>query len=109
MAAKLRTGPLPDREPGRHQAPPPVGRVPPFVLIRQLDGDVLLSPFPRDGLSAEAAILVKAVAVRLARDLPAGVFWVDAQDGRATPATIAVPQLKRRLLDNASFNVRSAA
>ena len=84
MAKGLRTGPLPDREPGRHQAPPPAERVPPFVLLRQVDGDVLIAPFPRDGLSAEAAVLVKTVAQALPRDLPAGCFWVDPRDGRAT-------------------------
>jgi hypothetical protein len=42
----------------RHQAPVPAERVPPFVLLRQVDGDVLIAPFPRDGLSSEAAVLV---------------------------------------------------
>jgi hypothetical protein len=105
----MRTGPLPDRQPLRHQAPAPAERIPPFVLLRQIDGDILIAPFPRDALSPEAAVLVKAVAQNLKRDLPAGCFWVDPRDGRATPAAIAVPQLRRRMLDCASFNVRSAA
>jgi hypothetical protein len=87
--------------------PAPPSRVPPFVLMRQLDGDLLITPFPRDRLSPEAAVLVKTVALRLARHLPAGCFWVDTQDGRVTPPTIAIPQLERRLLSIcASFNVR---
>jgi hypothetical protein len=47
---------------------------------------MLITPFPRDRLSPEAAVLVKTVGLRLARHLPAGYFWVDTQDGRVTPA-----------------------
>jgi hypothetical protein len=54
-------------------------------------------------------VLVKNVAQSLPRDLPAGCFWFDPRDGRATPAAIAVPQLRRRMLDCATFNVRLAA
>jgi hypothetical protein len=67
-------------------------------LMRQLDGDLLITPFPRDRPSPEVAVLIKTVGLRLARHLPAGCFWVDTQDGRVTPPTIAIPQLKRRLL-----------
>ena len=107
----LRTGPLPDRQPLRHDAPAPSERIPPFVLMRQLDGDVLIAPFAKraGGLSPSENVMVQAVAQRLARDLPAGCWWVDPQNGRATSATIAIPQLRRRLLDCASFTVRSAA
>jgi hypothetical protein len=31
----------------RHLAPLPAERAPPFVLLRQPDGDVLIAPFPR--------------------------------------------------------------
>jgi hypothetical protein len=75
------------------------------MLFREAGGDVL-TPFPRDGVSPETAVLVKTVAQSLKRDLPAGCYWVDPQDGLATPAAIAIPQLRRRLLDCASFNVR---
>jgi hypothetical protein len=108
MVKALRTQPLHDR-PLRHETPPSVGRIPPFVLLRQVEGDVLIAPFSRGGLSPENALLVKTVASRLARDLPAGCFWVDAQDGRATPAAIGIKQLRRRIHENASFNVRASA
>jgi hypothetical protein len=102
----LRSGPLPDRQPLRHQAPPPAERVPPFILVREIAGDVLLTPYPRNAMTPEATVLVKAVVHSLKRDLPAGCYWVDPSDGRATPATLAVPQLRRRLEDCASYNVR---
>jgi hypothetical protein len=87
--------------------PAPPSRVPPFVLMRQLDGDLLITPFPRDRLYPRPVVLIKMVGLRLARHLFAGCFWVDTQDGRVTPPTIAIPQLKRRLLSIcASFNVR---
>jgi hypothetical protein len=38
--------------------PAPPSRVPPFVLMRQLDGDLLITPFPRDRLSPEVAVLI---------------------------------------------------
>jgi hypothetical protein len=41
------------------------------------DGDILIAPFPRGGLSPEATVLMKTVAQGLPRDLPAGCFWVD--------------------------------
>jgi hypothetical protein len=111
MAKSRRTGPLPDREPLRSDAPAPVGRVPPFVLMRSFDGDVLIAPFPRreGGPSPNEAAIARSVACSLARDLPAGCWWVDVRSGSATPAAIAIPQLKRRLLDCASFNLRAAA
>jgi len=60
-------------------------------------------------VSPENVLLVKTVASRLSPNLPAGCFWITVPDGRATPAAIAIPQLRRRMLDCASFNVRSAA
>jgi hypothetical protein len=105
----LRTGPLPDPHQPRHRAPVPLDRLPPFLLLRQADGDVLIAPFPRNGMSPEAEAVVKTVARGLTRDLPAGCWWVDPRDGRTTPAAIAEPQLKRRMLDCATFNVRVAA
>jgi hypothetical protein len=35
-----------------------------------------------------------------------GSVWIDAYDGTATPAVIGEGQLRRRLVDNASFDVR---
>jgi hypothetical protein len=54
---------------------PPMFAIPTPDVCRSLQ----LTPFPRDRLSPEAAVLVKAVALQLARDLPAGCFWVDGR------------------------------
>jgi hypothetical protein len=90
-------------------APQPEGRTPPFVLVRDEgdEADVLIAPFAirPSGPTAAEVESVKAVASRLVRDLPAGSYWI-AQDGTATRAMIEPGQLRRRLTDCASFDVR---
>ena len=83
------------------------GAGPAGLLLRQVDGDLLIAPFRKRpaGPSPAETALVETVAQRLARDLPAGCFWIDPRDGRASPASIAVPQLQRRLLDDAWFRL----
>ena len=89
-------------------APPPVGRTPPFLLVREGAGLVLLTPFRkrRRGLTPGEAALVRTIAERLAEDdMPVGICWIDPQDGTATAAQIGEGQLRRRLIDDASFSV----
>jgi hypothetical protein len=67
-----------------------------------------IGALPRDGLSPEAAVLVKIIA-QGPRDLPVGCFWVDAMMAARRRQRSPRLKLKRRLFDCASFNVRSAA
>ena len=86
-------------------APAPAERTPPFLLT--LDGPdlVLIAPFPKRprGPTPGEAALVQAVTEQL-RNFS---VWIDPRDGTATPATIGEGQLQRRMLDCASFNVRT--
>jgi hypothetical protein len=74
-----------------------------LCCFAKVEGDVLIPPFSRAGLSPENVLLVKTVASRLSPNLPPGCFWISVQDGRATPAAIAIPQLRRRMLDLCEF------
>jgi hypothetical protein len=106
--ARRRTDELaPDIQP-RHLTPQPRDRTPPFVLLRQAENDILITPFSKrsKGPSPDETALVKSVAHLLVRNLPAGCFWIDARDSSATPAILAVSQLRRRLIDYASFHIR---
>jgi hypothetical protein len=95
----------------RAWAAQPVERTPPFLLMREASSLVLIAPFakrPRGPTPAELE-LVGMVARRLAPDLPADrPLWIDPSDGTATPAAIGEEQLRRRMIDCASFNVRMA-
>ena len=91
-------------------APTPQERIPPFLLTRQDDGNtVLITPFAkrRGGLTSEEAAQVQTVAEHLRNLAPArGSVWIDVHTGAATAAAIGEGQLRRRLIDCASFNVR---
>jgi hypothetical protein len=90
-------------EGARAQLSPPAA---PFLLTRTDDGAlVLIAPFGRRprGPSAAEAALVRAVAGHL-KNLQ---VWVDPITGAASQATIGPAQLERRMIDNASFNVRT--
>ena len=92
-------------------APPPAARIPPFLLARDGDELVLIAPFARrrrGPTQAEAAI-VTTVAGHLRTLSPVrGPVWIDPHDGHVTPAAIGEGQLRRRLVDCASFGVRLA-
>jgi hypothetical protein len=96
-------------KPGRDQIPPPVARTPPFLLAADADGaPILICPFRKrkSGPSREEMALVRSVAGRLER-LPGGPVWIDPRDGSMTPAAIGADQVRRRLIDDASFTVRA--
>jgi len=88
----------------------PPERVPPFLLVLPPNslGLVLIAPFRKrkSGPSPQEVALVRAVAGRLVGNLPAGPCWVDPRDGSMTPAAIGADQVRRRLIDDASFDVR---
>lgn len=95
----------------RQFAPIPPDRMPPFLLTPDGADLVLIAPFPKrpHGLTPSEAALVQAVAGHL-RKVPVpgrGSVWIDPRDGTTTPAAIGEPQIRRRLIDNASFNVRA--
>jgi hypothetical protein len=96
----------------RAWAAQPAERMPPFLLVSEASSLVLIAPFakrPR-GPTPEETALVRTVARRLVPNLPADrPLWIDPHDGTATPAALGEGQLRRRLIDNASFNVRTAA
>lgn len=112
MAKGLRTHGLPDPRQWRYKAPMPVGRVAPFLLVpHPEDGTdlVLIAPFAkrRRGPTSDENAVVQAVAGHLRKiPVPDGSLWIDPRDGTATPAAIGEGQVRRRLIDNASFNVR---
>ena len=111
----LRTGPTPDPRQWRHASAMPIERLPPFLLVPQPADDprlagILIAPFPRRsrGLTPDEAALLQAVSGHL-RNLPGqprGPVWIDAHTGAATAAAIGEGQLRRRLIDCATFNVR---
>jgi hypothetical protein len=89
--------------------PPPIERMPPFLLLPDGETLVLVSPFPkrRAGPTPEQRAIVQEMAKRL-RNLsaPRGSVWIDPRDGRVTPAAIDAGQIRRRLFDCACFSVR---
>jgi hypothetical protein len=74
-------------------------------------GLVLIAPFPKraHGLTPAEVALVQAVAghLRNRSTAPDGPCWIDASTGSTTPAAIGEGQLRRRLIDCASFEVRA--
>jgi hypothetical protein len=92
----------------RAWAAQPAERTPPFLLIREASILVLIAPFAKrpHGPTPEEVALAQTVARRLVIDLPAGPHWINPSDGTATPAVLGEGQLRRRMIDNASFNVR---
>jgi hypothetical protein len=66
---------------------------------------MLCAERPR-GPTPEETTLPKRVARRLVLDLPGGARWIDPREGTATPAALGEGQLRRRLIDHASFDVR---
>jgi len=85
----------------------PAERTPPFLLHDGADL-VLISPFAkRVRPSASEVALVQTVAGHL-RSLTksCGSVWIDPETGRTTPAAIGEGQVRRKLFDCASFNVR---
>ena len=95
---------------GRYRGPAPE-RTPPFLLVPDGGGLVLVTPFPkkRIGLTPEQRAIVQDVGSRLRTlSAPRGSVWIDPNDGRVTPAAIGEGQLRRRLFDCACFSVRSA-
>ena len=86
----------------------PAGRTPPFLLIRDGADVVLIAPFAKRARpSASGVALVQTVAGHL-RSLTksCGSVWIDPETGRTTPAAIGPGQVRRKLFDCASFNVR---
>jgi hypothetical protein len=69
---------------------------------------VLIAPFAKRARpSASGVALVQTVAGHL-RSLTksCGSVWIDPETGRTTPAAIGPGQVRRKLFDCASFNVR---
>ena len=93
-----------------HAALPPE-RSAPFLLTRDGDDLVLITPFAsrRSGLApAEVALTRDVVAHLRGLATPGSPIWIDPTSGAVIPASIGEGQLRRRLNDCASFEVRMA-
>jgi hypothetical protein len=90
----------------RRLAPLPAGRAP-YLLVPDPDALLLVCPTrkKRGGPSPQELELARSIIARLP-SLPEGPAWIDPATGRITAATIGAEQVRRRLIDDVSFNVR---
>jgi hypothetical protein len=100
----------PDYTRPRWTAPPPVGRMPPFIFVIGIDGGTLVTSIPRrDGaprkLTPAELATVDRVHDQLASRPPASDVWIDPTALTTTPAEVTDAWLRRRTADYVAFDL----
>jgi hypothetical protein len=108
---RMRAGELaPDYTRPRWTAPPPVGRMPPFVFIPAGDGGMLVTSFPRRDGAPRKLTLAEVAAIdrvhnQLASRPPTAGVWIDPTALTMTPAEVTDAWLRRRTADYVAFDL----
>jgi hypothetical protein len=100
----------PDYTRPRWTAPPPVGRVPPFVFVIGGDGGTLVTSFPRRDGAPRKLTLAEVAAIdrvhdELASRPPAASVWIDPTGLTMTPAEVTDAWLRRRTANYVAFDL----